>query len=211
MKMILFFFLLISSANAAEFSIEGEKLIVRGFLDLNGQNAFQEQLINEPKIRQVVFTKCTGGHLGAGYHYAKVIRDRKLSTMIVGQAYSACALAFLAGYPRYPAEGQKNTVLSLHISRPKNIIDTNPPEMILINQRLTDYIDILTERKISPKVMTFIKSSNTENSGVYFVSSTAGFFNVYDTYYCDGKNGVDTRRCEKLSDANPYDMGIFKK
>lgn len=213
MKLVLPLFLLLFgvSALATEFRVDGDRLVVSGFLDYSERKLFEKYLVDGPQINQIVFTKCNGGHLGAAYYYAEVIKKRALSTSVVGQAQSACAIAFLAGFPRFPANGQRNTLLSLHVGRSQDENIINNIEVEKNNRNLIEFINNLTEGKIPPRIMGLIKTSNLENSGVYFVSSTKGFFNIYDTYYCDGSQGVDTSKCVKLTDANPVEMAIFKK
>ncbi|CAN5914076.1 hypothetical protein BH11PSE13_BH11PSE13_29450 [soil metagenome] len=45
--------------------------------------------------------------------------------------------------------------------------------------------------------------------GVLFSSTPTLFGRVYNTYYCDGSQGRDVSKCESLSDADPYKLGVL--
>ena len=42
-----------------------------------------------------------------------------------------------------------------------------------------------------------------------FTSTPTLFGRVYNSFYCDGTQGRDTSRCEVLSDADPYKLGVL--
>ncbi|VWX58371.1 conserved hypothetical protein [Burkholderiales bacterium 8X] len=45
--------------------------------------------------------------------------------------------------------------------------------------------------------------------GVLFTSTPTLFGRVYNAFYCDGTQGRDASRCELLSDADPYKLGVL--
>jgi hypothetical protein len=45
--------------------------------------------------------------------------------------------------------------------------------------------------------------------GVLFTASPTLFGRVYNTYYCDGTQGRDFSKCERLPDADPYKLGVL--
>ena len=47
------------------------------------------------------------------------------------------------------------------------------------------------------------------NQGVLFTSTPTLFGRVYNSFYCDGTQGRDMSRCELLSDADPYKLGVL--
>jgi hypothetical protein len=45
--------------------------------------------------------------------------------------------------------------------------------------------------------------------GVLFTASPTLFGRIYNAYYCDGTQGRDFSKCERLSDADPYKLGVL--
>ena len=45
--------------------------------------------------------------------------------------------------------------------------------------------------------------------GVLFTASPTLFGRVYNTYYCDGTQGRDFSKCERLADADPFKLGVL--
>ncbi len=45
--------------------------------------------------------------------------------------------------------------------------------------------------------------------GVLFVSNPTLFGRVYNAFYCDGNQGRDFSRCERLPNADPYALGVL--
>lgn len=45
--------------------------------------------------------------------------------------------------------------------------------------------------------------------GVLFTASPTLFGRVYNAYYCDGTQGRDFSKCERLPDADPYKLGVL--
>ena len=216
------------SVSAAELELEGPRLRVSGMLDGSATKAFMEQL-DTGKVRVVVFEDSFGGTAEAAEIYAKAIRASGVNTEARGQCYAACAYAFLAGKEHRFGRGlQVNGLLIPVAMRPK-------PEDLQSRWRgdeaqrsLSEFTAVSSAGSAGPAALPVATSdvpgaalpiSTTAGAaprenwqpdhGVLFSSTPTLFGRVYNTYYCDGSQGRDVSKCEALSDADPYKLGVL--
>lgn len=218
-----------TTASAADLSMEGSRLRVSGVLDGSSVTLFSEQLASG-KVQKVVFEDATGGTAEAAQAYAAAIRTSGVQTEVRGQCHAACAYAFLAAKNhRFGSGGQINGLLIPVTSRPK-------PEEMASRWRGEDAEKALAAFASVPQVgavaagdnglmpiPTAIDVSTTQSAspaardnwqpehGVLFVSNPTLFGRVYNAFYCDGTQGRDFSRCERLSNADPYALGVLTR
>lgn len=223
------------SASAAELELEGTRLRVSGMLDGSATKAFMEQL-DTGKVRVVVFEDSFGGTAEAAEIYAKAIRASGVNTEARGQCYAACAYAFLAGKEHRFGRGlQVNGLLIPVAMRPKpselqsrwrgdeaqkalsEFTAVSSSSQVALPVSVTDApaVALPMVNPLAPTVATTSTalSAPKENwqpdHGVLFSSTPTLFGRVYNTYYCDGSQGRDVSKCEALSDADPYKLGVL--
>lgn len=199
-----------TSAPAAELLLDGNRLVVTGSLDGSATAAFTEQLTSA-KVRTVVFEDSFGGNADVARSYAEAIRASGVQTEVRGQCHAACAYAFLAGQShRFARGGQINGLLIPVPTRPKQ-------EELASRWRGEGAQRTLAEFARGPGATA---TAGTEGStagtdawqseqGVLFTSSPTLFGRVYNTFYCDGTQGRDFTKCERISDADPYLLGVL--
>ncbi|MDM0091160.1 MULTISPECIES: hypothetical protein [unclassified Variovorax] len=200
-----------SVAPAAELKHEGNRLLVIGQLDAETLPAFSEQLASG-KVRTVVFEDAFGGTAEAAGAYAAAIRSSGVQTEVRGQCQAACAYAFLAAKShRFGSGLQINGLLLPVAARPT-------AEEMATRWRGDDTHRTLAEFTApAPSASTPLVetggSAPRENwradHGVLFTSSPTLFGRVYNTFYCDGTQGRDFSKCELLSGADPYQLGVL--
>lgn len=222
-----------TTASAADLSMEGTRLRVSGVLDGSSVASFSEQLASG-KVQKVVFEDATGGTADAAQAYAAAIRASGVQTEVRGQCHAACAYAFLAAKShRFGSGGQINGLLIPVTSRPK------PEEMasrwrgedadkaLAAFSLATQGSSAATDSGLMPIPTTIDVAAPASASsaasvapvvardgwqpehGVLFVSNPTLFGRVYNAFYCDGTQGRDFSRCERLSNADPYALGVL--
>jgi len=193
------------SAQAAEIELEGNRLLVSGMLDGSAVQRFTEQL-GSGKVRTVVFENALGGTAEAAGEYARAIRASGVNTEMKGQCHAACAYAFLAGKEHRFGRGfQVNGLLIPVAARPR-------PEELASRWRGEEAQKTLAEfmaAPAEPEAAGAPKERWQPGHGVLFTSTPTLFGRVYNSFYCDGTQGHDTSRCELLSDADPYKLGVL--
>ena len=203
-----------ATAHAAELELEGNKLMVVGMLDGSALAAFVEQ-VNSGRVRTVVFENSQGGTAEVAEAYARVIRDKGLLTEARGQCQAACAYAFLAGKEHRFGRGlQLNALVIPLAKRP------TPGELQAGRWRgdepqhaSVEVVSVSTTAAtaVSPESATPAPSREPwpPGQGVVFTSTPTLFGRVYNTYWCDGSQGTDFSRCDRLSNADPYQLGVL--
>ncbi len=193
---------------AAELEVEGDRLEVSGTLDGSAVDAFVAQLASG-KVRVVRFHDSFGGTLAAAETYAAAIHASGVQTEVTGQCHAACAYAFLAGKDRRFGRGaQVNGLLIPVPTRPR-------PEELGTRWRDDGGQKTLAEFNSSGSGSTAAPSAVPQKDlwqaeqGVLFTSLPTLFGRVYNAYYCDGSQGRDLSRCEILTDADPYKLGVL--
>jgi hypothetical protein len=177
-------------AVAAQFEREGPRLIVVGALDIDGATRLAEHLADKA-VRTVVFENSFGGTAEAGEAWAGVVRTAAVNTEITGQCHGACAIAFLAGKEhRFAAGLQVNGLLIPLGARSR-----------------------AEAQKLLMAEFTFTGMSPREGwqpaQGLLFTSTPTLFGRVYNTFWCDGTQGRDTSKCEKISGVDPFKLGVL--
>lgn len=215
---------LIGAAGAAELALQGSRLVVSGMLDGSAIKEFNEQL-GGGAVRTVVFEDSFGGTAEAAGAYADAIRASGAQTEVRGQCMAACAYAFLAGKThRFGYGGQVNGILLPVAVRP------TAAELAVrwrgdeTHKTLADFTTTVASAAptatpvaaqpadaIAPSVKDTkdAKENWQPEHGVLFTASPTLFGRVYNTYYCDGTQGRDFSKCERLPDADPYKLGVL--
>ncbi|MDM0002693.1 hypothetical protein QTI24_29115 [Variovorax sp. J22P240] len=220
---VLSFVFTAGGANAAELELEGSRLVVSGMLDGSAIRAFEDHLASG-KIRTVVFENSLGGSPEVARDFAQAIRATNVNTEAKGQCHAACAYAFLAGKEHRFGRGFQVNGLLIPVSqrpRPADLVSRWSGEDGL--RTLADFTAPAGASAVSaespasgaadatPAAMpaSAPKERWQPNQGVLFTSTPTLFGRVYNSFYCDGTQGRDMSRCELLSDADPYKLGVL--
>lgn len=220
--------LLWPAVHSAELELQSSRLLVSGMLDGTAIKAFEEQLASG-RVRTVVFENSLGGTPEVASEFARAIRASGVNTEAKGQCHAACAYAFLAGKEHRFGRGfQVNGLLIPVGGRPR-------PADLMSRWNGDDGLRTLAEfmggtladapasapadatttaappAASAPGAITTAapKEKWQANQGVLFVSTPTLFGRVYNSFYCDGTQGRDMSRCELLSDADPYKLGVL--
>ncbi|MBS0454420.1 MAG: hypothetical protein JSS14_24235 [Proteobacteria bacterium] len=200
------------AVQAADLSLEGNRLIVSGMLDGGLVQAFVE-MVTRAKVQTVVFEDSLGGSAQVAGLYATAIRGTGVSTEVIGQCHAACAYAFLAGKTHRFGEGEQVNALLIPVgTRPK-------PSELASRWRGQEAQKTLAELTVPAEVprangrASAVDASFKEKwrpeHGVLFLARPTLFGRTYNTYYCDGTQGRDFARCELLPDADPRKLGVI--
>ncbi len=218
-------------AGAAELTLQGNRLVVSGMLDGTAVKEFADQL-GAGAVRTVVFEDSFGGTAEAAGAYADAIRASGVQTEVRGQCMAACAYAFLAGKThRFGYGAQVNGILLPVAVRPtaaelavrwrgeethKTLADFTPPAATAaVAAVATTEAAEASARPVDARVSANAKDTRDTHDnwqpehGVLFTASPTLFGRVYNAYYCDGTQGRDFSKCERLPDADPYKLGVL--
>jgi hypothetical protein len=206
-------------AAAADIELQGRELVVSGMLDGSAIKSFTD-LLASGTVRTVVFEDLSGGTADAAGAFADAIRASGVDTEIRGQCMAACAYAFLAGKThRFGYGFQVNGILLPVAARPtaaelavrwrgeeahKTLADFTPATATTAGTATAKPV----EASVPPPKDT--RGDNWQpDHGVLFTASPTLFGRIYNAYYCDGTQGRDFSKCERLSDADPYKLGVL--
>jgi len=200
------------ACSAAELDLQGSRLLVSGMLDGSAMKTFTEHL-GKGTVRTVVFEDSFGGTAEAAGAFADAIRASGVDTEIRGQCMAACAYAFLAGKAHRFGYGlQVNGVLLPVAARP------TAAELAVrwrgdeAHKTLAEFTPIAAA---APLQATETRASGTAGDnwqpehGVLFTASPTLFGRIYNAFYCDGTQGRDFSKCERLPDADPFKLGVL--
>ncbi|MBS0341565.1 MAG: hypothetical protein JSS56_13640 [Proteobacteria bacterium] len=198
-----------TTVQAADLSLQGNRLIVSGMLDGSMVQAFLE-LVRRANVQTVVFEDSLGGSAEVAGLYAAAIRDTGVNTEVIGQCHAACAYAFLAGKAHRFGEGEQVNALLIPVgTRPK-------PSELASRWRGKEAQKTLAEFVLPPEAPqdgdladAALKERWRPEHGVLFLAQPTLFGRIYNTYYCDGTQGRDFTRCELLPDADPRKLGVI--
>lgn len=198
------------TAVAAEVELEGNRLLVSGVLDGSALKEFTDSLATG-KVRTVVFANSMGGTADVAEAYATAIRSSGVQTEVIGQCHAACAYAFLAGKDHRFGRGfQINGLLipvAVRPARSADLMDRWRGDEA--QKQLAEF----TTGGASPTAMPAAQPQQRDgwqaDHGVLFTSTPTLFGRVYNTFFCDGTQGRDLSKCELLTDADPYKLGVL--
>lgn len=224
------------AAGAAELALQGSRLVVEGMLDGTAIKEFTDQLASGT-VHTVIFEDSFGGTAEAAGAYADAIRASGVQTEVRGQCMAACAYAFLAGKThRFGYGGQVNGILLPVAARPtaaelairwrgdeahKTLADftpasATPPSGTTVSAAPVSATPVSTTAAAAPTSTAVessapppVKDNWQPEHGVLFTASPTLFGRVYNTYYCDGTQGRDFSKCERLPDADPFKLGVL--
>jgi len=200
-------------AQAADLALEGNRLVVTGMLDGSVVQPFVAKLA-EGGVKTVVFEDSLGGTAQAAVQYADAIRASGVETEVIGQCYAACAYAFLAGKEHRFGHGpQVNVLLIPVLTRPKAEELAERWRGERAAQSLAEFVSPVAARSEADGVAAAVPPPTPERwqpeHGVLFTATPTLFGRIYNSYYCDGTQGSDLTRCELLSDADPFKLGVL--
>jgi len=196
-------------AFAAEIELQGSRLVVSGMLDGSAIKTFTDHL-GSGTVRTVVFEDSFGGTADAAGAFADAIRSSGVQTEIRGQCMAACAYAFLAGKThRFGYGFQVNGILLPVATRPT-------AAELAVRWRGDEAHRTLAEFSPAAAAATPVEAGTPPakdnwqpDHGVLFTASPTLFGRIYNAYYCDGTQGRDFSKCERLPDADPYKLGVL--
>ena len=197
------------AAQAADLTLEGNRLVVTGMLDGTAAQVFLEQM-RRGNVQTVIFEDSLGGTADVAVLYAQAIRETGVNTEVVGQCHAACAYAYLAGKVHRFGEGEQVNALLIPVgTRPK------PAELASrwrgdeAHRTLAEFTEPAQDGEIVNATDGPAKEKWQPEHGVLFTATPTLFGRIYNTYYCDGSQGRDFTRCELLSDADPRKLGVI--
>lgn len=180
-------------------------------LDGSAIKTFTEHL-GKGTVRTVVFEDSFGGTADAAGAYADAIRSSGVDTEVRGHCMAACAYAFLAGRThRFDFGLQVNGVLLPVATRPSATELASRWRGDEAHKTLADFTPIAAAVPAKePEAGTGLaKDSWRPDHGVLFTASPTLFGLVYNAFYCDGSQGRDFSKCERLPDADPFKLGVL--
>jgi hypothetical protein len=190
------------AAPAAELALENQRLVVSGMLDGTAVLAFKKYLASG-QVRTVAFENSLGGTPEVAGEYARAIRASGVYTEVAGQCHAACAYAFLSGREHRFSRGfQVNGLLIPVGGRPR-------PADLASRWNGEGVVRTLAEFITPAGAAAAPKERWQPEQGVLFTSTPTLFGPVYNSFYCDGTQGRDMSRCELLTDADPYKLGVL--
>jgi len=199
-----------AGAQGAELELEGSHLLVTGMLDGSAMKTFEAHLASG-QVRTVVFENSAGGTAEAAGDFARAIRAAGVNTEAKGQCNAACAYAFLAGKEhRFGRGPQVNALLIPVAGKPGPGDLANRWRGDEAHKTLAEFIPAPSAPQAAAAVPASAPKERWQpDQGVLFTSTPTLFGRVYNSFYCDGTQGRDTSRCETLSDADPYKLGVL--
>jgi len=196
---------------AAELELQGSRLMVSGMLDGSAIKTFAQYLA-KGTVRTVVFEDSFGGTADAAGAYADAIRSSGVDTEVRGQCMAACAYAFLAGKTHRFGYGlQVNGVLLPVATRPSATELASRWRGDEAHKTLAEFTPIAAAAPAKePEPSTGSAKDNWQpDHGVLFTASPTLFGRIYNAFYCDGSQGRDFSKCERLPDADPFKLGVL--
>lgn len=199
-----------ATAQAAELSLEGSRLVVSGMLDGSAVQVFLAQ-VRSANVQTVVFEDSLGGSAEVAGLYADAIRETGVNTEVVGQCHAACAYAFLAGKTHRFGEGEQVNALLIPVgTRPKSTdLASRWRGQDAAYRTLAEFTVPSEKEDLVNAADAPPKEKWRPEHGVLFVAKPSLFGRIYNTYYCDGNQGRDFTRCELMSDADPRKLGVI--
>jgi len=198
------------AAHAAEIERQGRLLLVSGMLDGSELASFIDHL-NSGTVRTVVLEDSLGGTAEAAGAYADAIRASGVETEVRGQCMAACAYAFLAGKTHRFSDGFQVNGLMLPVAARPTAAELAVRWRDDAHRTPADF----TTGANAPKVIEASADGRGAHDnwqpehGVLFTASPSLFGRIYNAFYCDGTQGRDFSKCERLPDADPFKLGVL--
>ena len=200
------------ACSAAELELQGSRLVVSGMLDGSAVKTFTQYLA-KGTVRTVVFEDSFGGTAEAAGAYADAIRSSGVDTEVRGHALAACAYAFLAGRTHRFGYGlQVNGVLLPVATRPSAAELASRWRGEEAHKTLAEFTPIAAAapaKEAEAGTGSPARDNWQPDHGVLFTASPTLFGRIYNAFYCDGSQGRDFSKCERLPDADPYKLGVL--
>ena len=109
-RLLLPFLLLITPAHAQmEISVKGDVVTMKGMVDHEACDLLWFMLRRVPTVKTIALSS-RGGYMQAGRCIGSMVRDYKLSTIVLDHCMVGCAAIFLGGVER-SFEGPKSTLV----------------------------------------------------------------------------------------------------
>jgi len=179
-------------AQAAALEPRGARLVVSGTLDGQRSAAFAAHLASG-QVRTVVFEDSTGGLFEVAEDYARAIRAAGADTEVHGACHAACAYAFMAGRQR--RFGDDEQVHSLLIPLPSRVAGPQ------VRGTLVEFG--------APPTAPAPGEPRQPAQGLLVTATPTLFGRVYSLLWCDGTQGRDSSRCERIDGADPFEAGML--
>lgn len=193
-----------TTAEAATFTVEGDRLVVSGSLHSDRDfEKFSALVRDNEQVKVIRMKDFFGGvKMSVFLLYPKFIRDRGLATEVDGPCISACALMFLGGVTRKLAPGAdpKRSFIGLHgLSRAGKKVDSW--EMTYVNA-----LRRFTGGKFNEAAGKF--AYNVPYDGfLAFYDSKALPAGLHSVLLCDTGGGKVS--CSKVTDLESYKLGVY--
>lgn len=203
-----------TTALGAELALQGSRLRVTGMLDGSMLPAFMEHVASG-RVRTVSFEDSLGGTAEVAEAYARVIRDKGLLTEALGQCQAACAYAFLAGREHRFARGAGAHALLIPLPRRPSAAELQAAPWrgddlpSLPADEVAATAAVIVPTAAAAPLPVAAREAWKPGQGVVFTATPTLFGRIYNSYWCDGSQGTDFSRCERLADADPHRLGVL--
>ena len=195
---------------AAELELQGSRLVVSGMLDGSAIKTFTQYLANG-SVRTVVFEDSFGGTADAAGAFAEAIRASGVDTEVRGQCMAACAYAFLAGRTHRFGYGLQVNGVLLPVAAKPSAAELASRWRDEPHKTLAEFTPVAATApaKEAESGGGSARDAWQPEQGVLFTASPTLFGRIYNAFYCDGTQGRDFSKCERLSDADPFKLGVL--
>ncbi len=199
------------ATHAAEIERQGRLLLVSGMLD-GSEIASLIDHLSSGTVRTVVLEDSFGGTAEAAGAFADAIRASGVETEVRGQCMAACAYAFLAGKTHRFGDGFQVNGLMLPVAARPTAAELAVRWRDDAHRTLADFTP---GAAAAPKVIEASADGRGAHDnwqpehGVLFTASPSLFGRIYNAFYCDGTQGRDFSKCERLPDADPFKLGVL--
>jgi rhodanese-related sulfurtransferase len=190
-------------AQAMTVATQDEFVFATGYLN-NDLKLFEEAFAN-PKVTTVVFVNSPGGDLWTGLRVGRLIREKKLNTVIAGYCNSACSIMFMGGKERRFASNLPHNLTSIGIHG--------------AHDNLTNAVI----PSLQPQMYAFYKEQvgeafNAEvfNQALYQMDDAEALLHIFDMarqpeispYHCRSKQ-TPKDKCTHFEGLNALNLGII--
>ena len=194
-------------AEAAEFSVDGERLTMSGAI--YGRHEFEtlSRLVRDkPAVKIIVMKNFYGGRAGTAgfFNFTKFIRDSKLSTEVDGACVSACAIAFMGGVKRSisPKADPKKSFVAFHglYIRGGKLVEDYEPTYVAALQRYSG-------GRMPANVAKLAYSMPKDGFVAFRDGRKAG--SKISVIVCQDARKMRSGGCEGVTDVDAHKVGVF--